>query len=281
MKCYKLTDEQKIDIVNLYQTGKYSCAELGRMYKVKGSSIISILTRRGIKINKDYGGHKHKRKYQLNENYFDIIDNEHKAYWLGFLYADGYHHELRYLIRLSLQETDGYILDSFANDLESTKPLYIEKPSKKGKQNSKIIAITSKHMSCKIKELGIHQNKSFTIKFPTNKQVPDHLIHHFIRGYLDGDGWISISKSQTYRLGFVGSKDFISQLCLLLSQYFPHVHIHITHRMNNSNKEILILGVNQLQAILDIADWIYKDATIYLDRKFNKYKELEKIKDDK
>ena len=29
------------------------------------------------------------QKYSLNDDYFSVIDNEHKAYWLGFLYADG------------------------------------------------------------------------------------------------------------------------------------------------------------------------------------------------
>ena len=29
------------------------------------------------------------KKFKVNDDYFEIIDTEEKAYWLGFLYADG------------------------------------------------------------------------------------------------------------------------------------------------------------------------------------------------
>lgn len=33
------------------------------------------------------------KKYELNENYFNVIDSHEKAYILGFIYADGYNRE--------------------------------------------------------------------------------------------------------------------------------------------------------------------------------------------
>lgn len=44
-----------------------------------------MLTRLGIKTTVG----NHYRYYYFNENFFEKINNELSAYWLGFLYADG------------------------------------------------------------------------------------------------------------------------------------------------------------------------------------------------
>lgn len=51
-------------------------------------------------------------KYTFNENIFSIIDNEEKAYWLGFLYADGYLTD-QGLFGCALQEKDKAHLNKF------------------------------------------------------------------------------------------------------------------------------------------------------------------------
>jgi hypothetical protein len=41
-----------------------------------------------------------KQKYKINEDFFQEIDTEEKAYWLGFLYADGYIHVRSHQVKL-------------------------------------------------------------------------------------------------------------------------------------------------------------------------------------
>lgn len=215
-----------------------------------------------------------KSKYTLNHYYFDIIDNEHKAYWLGFLYADGYHQETRYRIKLSIQEKDDYILEEFRKDINSNKPIKTEKPKNINWQNMKTVQLASKYLSARLKELGIHQNKSFTVKFPTNKQVPDHLIRHFIRGYFDGDGCIyHNSRYKTYRLSFVGSVSFTNDLSKLIVKTYK-IRTSFETKTNNKNQTIQSINIKAKNSIKLLLNWMYKDATIYLHRKYDKCKEL-------
>lgn len=76
------------------------------------------------------------------------------------------------------------------------------------KQQAYRISIYSKELSDDLTKLGCFQNKSLKLKFPTSKQVPDKLIHHFMRGYFDGDGCICFGQGQL-RFSVIGTKDFL------------------------------------------------------------------------
>lgn len=76
------------------------------------------------------------------------------------------------------------------------------------KQQAYRISIYSKELSDDLTKLGCFQNKSLELKFPTNKQVPDKLIHHFMRGYFDGDGSICFGQGQL-RFSIIGTEDFL------------------------------------------------------------------------
>ena len=43
---------------------------------------------------------------KFNENVFDVIDSEEKAYWLGFIFADGYISSRDYGFEISLSIID-------------------------------------------------------------------------------------------------------------------------------------------------------------------------------
>ena len=65
--------------------------------------------------------------YTINEDYFDIIDTEEKAYLLGFLYADGNHFTKKNRITIGLQEKDKHILEKFNELIGSNRPLFLRK----------------------------------------------------------------------------------------------------------------------------------------------------------
>jgi len=67
---------------------------------------------------------KSTRQYTFNEYIFENIDTEEKAYWLGFLMADGYNHESKTCVTLRLQEEDKEILEKFKSFLNYTGNIY-------------------------------------------------------------------------------------------------------------------------------------------------------------
>jgi len=220
------------------------------------------------------------KKYEINENYFDIIDNEHKAYTLGFLYADGYNEEKRNIVKITLEEKDIEILKIIRAPICPDKPIrYYKYKYKSGNSKPQYsFVIDNSHISKRLHELGVVQSKSFKLDFPTF--LDKLLLTHFIRGYFDGDGCITKSYSKKYpnaskyQISFISTDKFIKGLQMFLYDNIG-VNIHklqIRHPDRNNNTRSLTIGGNlQVEKILNL---IYKDSSIHLDRKYRKYIEL-------
>lgn len=109
---------------------------------------------------------------------------------------------------------------------------------------------------------GCFQNKSLELKFPTVEQVPSHLIHHFMRGYFDGDGCISTSRQgKDLRFEVLGTYEF-------LTMYEQTLGVNIKEPKQTKSQAFIVQhGGNQ--QVKKIYEYLYKDATIYLERKRN------------
>ena len=192
---------------------------------------------------------------------FEIIDTEEKAYWLGFLYADGSVGSTDNRIELGLAEKD-------LNHIEKFKE-FIGVPNKISyRPQTKSYRYIFKSIPCKedlIKQ-GCVPKKSLILKFPTEQQVPNYLIKHFIRGYFDGDGWFS-NTSSCFQVGIIGTEDFIKGFLNIIEIQNKNNKIFTVHREDGA-KRYVFSGLNDVTNFLN---WIYKDATIYLDRKYNHY----------
>ena len=192
---------------------------------------------------------------------FEIIDTEEKAYWLGFLYADGSVGSTDNRIELGLAEKD-------LNHIEKFKE-FIGVPNKISyRPQTKSYRYIFKSIPCKedlIKQ-GCMPKKSLILKFPTEQQVPNYLIKHFIRGYFDGDGWFS-NTSSCFQVGIIGTEDFIKGFLNIIEIQNKNNKIFTVHREDGA-KRYVFSGLNDVTNFLN---WIYKDATIYLDRKYNHY----------
>ena len=81
-----LSEQDKLDVVSLYMDEKWATTKIAKKYGVWSNAINGLLRRRGIKIRERGEAH---RIYPINENFFNNIDSEEKAYTLGLFYADG------------------------------------------------------------------------------------------------------------------------------------------------------------------------------------------------
>ena len=192
---------------------------------------------------------------------FETIDTEEKAYWLGFLYADGSVGSKDDRIELGLAEKDFHHIEKFRDFIGiNNKISYREK--------TKSYRYSFKSQNCKqdlIKQ-GCIPKKSLILKYPTYEQVPKKLSRHFIRGYFDGDGWFTNTES-CFQVGIIGTEDFIKGFLDNIDDINKNNRIFICHREQGAKRYVF----GAYQDVLNFLNWIYQDATIYLDRKYEHY----------
>lgn len=226
-------------------------------------------------------------EYNYNEKYFEIIDTENKAYWLGFLYADGYIEPIyrkekikAFRIELGLSSLDECHLEKFLLDLSSNAPITqrIQKINNE-EYNSSRVRINNTKMCKDLIKLGCTTKKSLTLEFPNSDIVPIGLLSHFIRGYFDGDGCIHYSErnyidkrnnkeyvNKQLITSLVGTSNFLEELLSILK------NANINFDFCNSNcGKALEIRVCRHNDILNFYSYIYNNANIFLSRKKDKF----------
>lgn len=207
------------------------------------------------------------KKYSYNENVFEKIDSEEKAYWLGFLYADGYIRTSGKggIVQLSLGEKDLIQLEKFKKFLNSNNKIKKNVSILNGKSYvSYKIVISSLKMANDLTNLGCFENKSLNLKFPTEQQVPNEYIHHFMRGYFDGDGCITGIKSKSFSV--IGTNAFLKEY---QSKLIKELGLNKT-KFSKCGQAFTLRYRGNIQ-IIKIRNFLYKNSSIYLERKHSKF----------
>lgn len=209
-----------------------------------------------------------KYKYSLDENYFSSINNEEKCYFLGFLLADGTVSKKGNSLSITLQESDRHIIERFKLQLKSESPIRFIENKKPNQSNYVNITFYSKKLCDDLIKLGCINNKSYLLKWNL-KNIPDNFLHHFIRGYFDGDGCFCYrlhkGKYLKSTLNFTSTLDFCCGLSDLIKEKFGYnTYLSQRHKNNSNNRTIEISGNIQNQTFIK---WMYMDANIFLERK--------------
>jgi len=256
-----------IEIVkDLYLSG-LSGLEIAKIYNVPHGKIYWLLKKAEISLRNN---RINSRKYLINHNFFQVIDTQEKAYWLGFMMADGYitARQYSYNVGIALAIKDKTHLELFNKALESTYPIkeYIQTQGYAPGTRYCRLLISSKKLFQDLENLGVVERKSLILKMPT---VTQNLRRHLIRGYFDGDGSWSIAKKSKYKYAFklCGTKEILEEVLLELHAYSK---LYDRHKRNNNNFYISISG----KKVLDIMEYLYQDASIYLDRKYQRYLQI-------
>jgi DNA-binding transcriptional regulator WhiA len=215
--------------------------------------------------------------YSLNENIFADIDTQEKAYWLGFLFADGYNSEEKRSITLGLASVDKDHIQKFREFLSSNSPVKVRPPRRPHEQPIHIVNICSTKLSKDLAKLGCMQAKTFKIKFPI--WMDSLLWRHFIRGYFDGDGSVGIyrsRKSVNCSIAIVSNQKFLSQLKSILKSTVG-VNSQISKTFNNNRSDVRCLYSGGNRQTLRFLQWIYGEASTVLDRKYQTYKKIQTL----
>ena len=210
----KFEEKTVNEILEKYDKGQ-SITSLNKEYHT--TKIRDLLIQNNRKVpesRKGQGGAK--RKYSLNESYFEKLDSKDKAYFLGFIYADGFitkRSSGQNILGITLAESEP--LDKFKKYIDCNKPIGVYKKtnSYSDKSVEHKLALISDKLVSDIEKLGVIEQKTLVLTFP---ELPKELISHFIRGYFDGDGSVFVhrdshSKETRDYLGIniCGTKEFL------------------------------------------------------------------------
>lgn len=227
-----------------------------------------------------------KRKPKFNENYFDEINDEHKAYWLGFIWADGYisirnrDDRISYEFKLSIKQDDWEHLVKFNSDLNGkyTVKFYNQQTSF-GEYTEARLLITNQHFGKVLSEkYGIVPHRSDCSKIL--QSIPEYLIKHFIRGLVDADGsfthYTISGRCQEYdkfSLSIGTNEDILRKIesYLINNNLINDGSRKVYQRHDGKDGEYKTLQLSGRIQVVDVLNHIYKDATIYLNRKYKKY----------
>ena len=270
--------EQKKDeeiIAQCYLDGN-SIAKVHEIFPYYSADYIYKIIRRKKIVRSVADSHK---KYTFNNHYFDDIDTEEKAYWLGFIYADGYiingiKGKINDTFGITLSEKDIGHIKKFKKCVESNHKIHTYKNSYN--TYSSYIKITDQHFVDTLISKGVLRNKSLILRFPTEDIVPKKLIFHFMRGYFDGDGSFKKNGTNAYDMSILGTKEFLTEFKTVLN-----VDNKIKKARKNSNVNNYELTFGGMIKVKHFSKKLYENANIYLDRKYERYLKIQNYETDK
>lgn len=263
---FELTEEEKDNIIDFYYTHPdIRTSEIGKHFKLVSRAMHDLFQERGI-------ASQRKNRYTLNESYFETIDCERKAYWLGYLYADGYVGDEHFNnIVFSQKYSDHAIIDEFIKDIDfsGNARVVINSGGFIGEPGY-VVNFSSIKMANDLRRLKMYPGKSTTMsKLPP---INESLMRHFIRGYFDGDGSIShtvkyVRKDGTVyysdKMSIIGTLPFLQKISEFIpgDKRFVDSHTDSMKYLYYWHKSDMIL----------LFHFLYDDATVFLKRKHDKW----------
>lgn len=230
-------------------------------------------------------------RHMFNNNYFDVIDNEHKAYWLGFIWCDGYmairnrDGHISYEFKLSLKDIDQEHLRKFNTCIDGDYSIkFYSGDSTFGKTTEARLLITNQHFGkTLVNKYGMVPYRNDCSKLLNN--IPDNLMKHFIRGVIDADG--SFLKYHIMERGYDVTKYCVSigtneDILRVIEKHLVDNQIitpyerklYKRHKEDGRDGTYRSLNFSGKAQCCNILNYVYQDASIYLDRKYQKYLEV-------
>lgn len=217
------------------------------------------------KLDRQRAAAEQGRKYALNEAFFDRVETERQAYWLGFIVADGCIIESgdSAALAVELSSRDAGHVERLREDLEAGNPLSFNRTFASLRVGSRRLV---EGLACH----GVTPRKSLTAK-PWDG--PAELMPHYWRGMFDGDGSIfQTARDGVWNLTMCGSEacveafaEWARGICGATSKAAHHKGGCWRWNVCGGRKPQLL------------AEALYSGASVALDRKQEKAAELRAV----
>lgn len=268
---YIIWSQDQINYITQEYNNHHSAPTIAKQFGVSTEAIRTVLRKAGVKILSI--SELQQLSHPRDSLFFEKIDTPQKAYWLGFLYADGYVSKDN-AIRINLKKDDEEHLNKFMKAIEyvNGKIKYSQKRAEGKVYEQAYCQIKDAVMASDLADKGCVNKKSLVLTFPSEDKLPKPLYSHFIRGYFDGDGCLTWSisgknKRRNYKVNFVGTEAMLNKIRDVLKKDKLALERHENYYVLN------VCGNKQVKTVLE---FLYKDATddICLTRKRQKYEDF-------
>ena len=256
-------------VVSLYQSGSSFRDIVRKLGKISPNTIRRMLQDADVKIRPMI----HVSKRTCDESYFDIIDTEDKAYWLGFIMADGCIRTNSHSLTVNLSTVDIGHLEKLRTCLRSDQPFYHQKDIK-STCGLTCLNICNKKLTDALSSKGIIAHNKSIFK------VENSLRRHFWRGVVDGNGTIGFCynksrfcRSPQIRISLVGNTETIDrfyEFCL------EHIKTKAVPHRNITGRKLDEFRIGSRKA-LTIGSLLYDNSTMFLDRKKRRFNRIRRI----
>lgn len=201
-------------------------------------------------------------KYLISK--FDPIDSEEKAYWLGFLAADGCISRKQLALQLAAKDIDHLI--KFKSFIGVDYKISKVTTNLDGKLFIGYRYVISSHNFVNsLAKYGLVPRKSFTLQF-TDK-LSNELIRHYIRGLVDGDGSFSVNKSDRLQFSLISSLEVCKEVQKHLIQNCNLNKTKLFEMCSGGGEKYYYLVYCGSAQCTRISQYLYNNSTVFLDRK--------------
>lgn len=254
--------EPYLTFKKMYLEDKLSMAKIAKLNKCSVCKVQKFLEKFNITRDRIEAKTVQGKDVLKNANYFYNIDTEEKAYWLGFIMADGNINEERFRLKIDLNIQDKEHLQKLANVFDKKTKEFSRIDSRNNKKYYIVkCEINNKYFVNGLLEQGVTSKKSYTLNTDTFNNVPNYLKRHFIRGYFDGDG-----STDGRRISFVScSKDFLISI-----GNFINKELDISNYTLYEKDSYSVISWYKKENVDKFKNYFYNNSTIYLQRKLDK-----------
>lgn len=258
-----ISEQIKQEIIEFYKQQPISLEKMSDKFGYCQPTISKILKQGGCTI------YKKAQVYNpnLKENYFEYIDDEYKAYFLGLLITDSNvflhtNNGRQASISIQLQNQDKYIIEIFKQQLNAQTNIRYDK-----RDNSCAFAIRSDKMAQDLSKYGVIARKTQKTYLP---YIDNFLMPHLLRGILDGDGCIQYTQDgkRIHEISFCGTPQLIGDIKQYLMGCFPQLSNRKIYYYSDTFCDI---RWNKVEDVKNIGLLLYNNANIFLVRKHNKF----------